>query len=29
MEWLKQLAPLLGTALGGPLGGAAAFYKIR
>lgn len=24
MEWLKTLAPLLGTALGGPLGGAAA-----
>ena len=26
MEWLKQLAPLLGTALGGPLGGAAASF---
>ena len=24
MEWLKALAPLIGTALGGPLGGAAA-----
>lgn len=24
MEWLKALIPLLGTALGGPLGGAAA-----
>ena len=26
MEWLKQLAPLLGTAFGGPLGGAAASF---
>ena len=26
MDWLKQLAPLLGTALGGPLGGAAASF---
>ena len=26
MEWLKTLAPLLGTALGGPLGGAAASF---
>ena len=26
MEWLKTLAPLLGTALGGPLGGAAAAF---
>lgn len=26
MEWLKQLAPLLGTALAGPLGGAAAAF---
>lgn len=26
MEWLKQLAPLLGTALGGPLGGIAASF---
>jgi gas vesicle protein len=25
-EWLKQLAPLIGTALGGPLGGAAASF---
>lgn len=24
MDWLKTLVPLLGTALGGPLGGAAA-----
>jgi gas vesicle protein len=26
MDWLKTLAPLLGTALGGPLGGAAASF---
>lgn len=26
MEWLKTLVPLLGTALGGPLGGAAASF---
>lgn len=26
MDWLKALAPLLGTALGGPLGGAAASF---
>ena len=26
MEWLKTLAPMLGTALGGPLGGAAAAF---
>ncbi|MCE2983410.1 MAG: hypothetical protein LW832_07575 [Parachlamydia sp.] len=26
MEWLKTLAPILGTALGGPLGGAAASF---
>jgi hypothetical protein len=26
MDWLKTLAPLLGTALGGPLGGAAAAF---
>ena len=26
MDWLKQLAPLLGTALAGPLGGAAAAF---
>lgn len=26
MEWLKTLAPMLGTALGGPLGGAAASF---
>lgn len=26
MEWLKALAPMLGTALGGPLGGAAASF---
>jgi len=26
MEWLKTLAPLLGTALAGPLGGAAASF---
>ena len=26
MEWLKTLAPLLGTALGGPIGGAAASF---
>lgn len=25
-DWLKNLAPLLGTALGGPLGGAAASF---
>ena len=25
-DWLKTLAPLLGTALGGPLGGAAASF---
>lgn len=25
-EWIKTLAPLLGTALGGPLGGAAAAF---
>jgi gas vesicle protein len=25
-DWLKALAPLLGTALGGPLGGAAATF---
>ena len=25
-EWIKTLAPLLGTALGGPLGGAAASF---
>jgi gas vesicle protein len=25
-DWLKTLAPLLGTALGGPLGGAAAAF---
>lgn len=25
-EWLKELAPLIGTALGGPLGGAAAAF---
>lgn len=26
MEWLKALVPVLGTALGGPLGGAAATF---
>ena len=26
MDWLKTLVPLLGTALGGPLGGAAASF---
>jgi hypothetical protein len=26
MDWLKQLAPLLGTAIGGPLGGVAASF---
>lgn len=26
MDWLKQIAPLLGTALAGPLGGAAAAF---
>lgn len=26
MEWLRQIAPLVGTALGGPLGGAAASF---
>lgn len=26
MDWLKTLAPLLGTALGGPIGGAAAAF---
>jgi gas vesicle protein len=26
MNWLKELAPLVGTALGGPLGGAAAAF---
>lgn len=26
MNWIKELAPLLGTALGGPLGGAAASF---
>jgi len=26
MDWLKTLAPLLGTALAGPLGGAAASF---
>lgn len=26
MEWLKTIAPLIGTALGGPLGGAAASF---
>ena len=26
MDWLKQLVPLLGTALGGPIGGAAATF---
>ena len=26
MEWLKTLVPMLGTALGGPLGGAAAAF---
>lgn len=26
MEWLKTIVPMLGTALGGPLGGAAASF---
>ena len=26
MDWIKEIAPLLGTALGGPLGGAAASF---
>lgn len=26
MDWLKTLAPMLGTALGGPIGGAAAAF---
>lgn len=26
MDWLKTLVPMLGTALGGPLGGAAASF---
>lgn len=26
MDWLKTIAPFLGTALGGPLGGAAASF---
>ena len=26
MEWLKTLVPMIGTALGGPLGGAAASF---
>lgn len=26
MEWLKTIAPMIGTALGGPLGGAAAAF---
>lgn len=26
MDWLKTIAPMLGTALGGPLGGAAAAF---
>jgi hypothetical protein len=26
MEWFKNIAPMLGTALGGPLGGAAATF---
>lgn len=26
MDWLKELVPLIGTALGGPLGGAAATF---
>ena len=26
MDWLKNLVPLIGTALGGPLGGAAASF---
>jgi gas vesicle protein len=26
MDWLKTLVPLLGTALGGPMGGAAASF---
>lgn len=26
MDWIKEIAPMLGTALGGPLGGAAASF---
>jgi len=26
VEWLKEIVPLIGTALGGPLGGAAASF---
>ena len=26
MDWLKTIAPMIGTALGGPLGGAAASF---
>lgn len=26
MDWLKTIAPMIGTALGGPLGGAAAAF---
>lgn len=26
MDWLKEIAPLIGAALGGPLGGAAASF---
>ena len=26
MDWIEQLAPMIGTALGGPLGGAAASF---
>ena len=26
MDWLKEVVPLIGTALGGPLGGAAASF---
>lgn len=26
MDWLKKIAPLIGSALGGPLGGAAASF---
>lgn len=26
MDWLKELVPMIGTALGGPLGGAAASF---
>lgn len=26
MDWIKSVAPLIGTALGGPLGGAAASF---